>query len=463
MINLESDRKNAILVAVQLPDVSAEVHASNLAELGRLVHTLGYHVLTEVSQKRPVVGIQAVLGEGRLKDLAKLTGGTGNVRAKRRKSEENESDEEDFDGDEEDFDGDDDEVISFGADDAEDKAKKDRPPVALIAVNHDLSPRQARNLERATGVAVLDRTGVIVEIFHRNARSQEARLQVEIARLRYTTPRVRESSFGKERQQGRGAGESALELDKRKVRDRIKELEIEIEKIAKERETRREARRQSRRVALVGYTNAGKSSLMRALTRSDVLVQDKLFATLDTTVRALHPATKPRILMTDTVGFIQDLPHDLVASFKSTLDEARDATLVLHVVDCADPNRATQMEVTEKILDELKVATIQLVWNKVDQLTPEEQASLRVRFPGSWFVSAHDSDDVARLRQRIIDTFAASYEERTLRIPYHQQEIVAELHEETQVLREDYAENGCLIRVKSDVVTLAKYNNWVWD
>src|SRR6185369_3973410 len=186
--------------------------------------------------------------------------------------------------------------------------------------------------ERATGAQVLDRTGVIVDIFHRHAKSREARMQVEIARLNYVAPRMRESGGGRERQAGRGAGESGLELDRRKIRDRIAELRAALAVIQEDDSNRRQARRDQLRVALVGYTNAGKSSLMRALTGSEVLVADKLFATLDTTVRALLPETRPKILLSDTVGFIQKLPHDLVASFRSTLDEALEASLLLYVV-----------------------------------------------------------------------------------------------------------------------------------
>ena len=201
-----------------------------------------------------------------------------------------------------------------------------RPRPEFVIVDHDISPSQARNLERATGAQVLDRTGVIVEIFHRHAHSREAKLQVEIARLKYVSPRLRESPGGG-RQQGVGAGESDLELDRRKIRDRLAELKEQLEGIQRDNDQRRAARRDQLRVALVGYTNAGKSSLMRALTGSEVLVADKLFATLDTTVRALQPEAKPHVLVSDTVGFIKKLPHDLVASFRSTLAEALEASL----------------------------------------------------------------------------------------------------------------------------------------
>ena len=252
-----------------------------------------------------------------------------------------------------------------------------------MIVDHEISPSQARNLERATGAQVLDRTGVIVEIFHRHAKSREARLQVEIARLNYVAPRLRESSAGGERQQGPGAGESALELDRRKIRDRIAELREELAAIQRDNDQRRSARRDQLRVALVGYTNAGKSSLMRALTGSEVLVADKLFATLDTTVRALQPETKPRVLVSDTVGFIKKLPHDLVASFRSTLDEALEASLLLYVVDASDPTFEAQLEVTRNVLREIgaEVVPSRLLLNKVDRLDEAERAALAREAP----------------------------------------------------------------------------------
>jgi GTPase len=309
----------AVLVAVQLPGVTDAEHAASLAELRRLVSTLGYDVVATISQKRTVLSRKAVLGRGKLAELAALTGGSGVVpsgapaktdKARLRRSEaEAGADEEEEEEDE-------------ARDNASAEVPLCRP--ALVVVDHEISPSQVRNLERATEAQVLDRTGVIVEIFHRHAKSREAKLEVEIARLNYLAPRLREAGVGADRQRGgiggRGAGESALELDRRRIRDRIAELRDELAAIKKEGDVRRALRGSQRRVALVGYTNAGKSSLMRALTASDVLIADKLFATLDTTVRALQPESKPRVLVSDTVGFIKKLPHDLVASFRSTLD-----------------------------------------------------------------------------------------------------------------------------------------------
>src|SRR6202041_1432345 len=240
------------------------------------------------------------------------------------------------------------------------------PKPEFVIVDQEISPNQARNLERATGPRVLDRTGVIVEIFHRHAHSREAKLQVEIARLKYIAPRLRESVSGGERQQGAGSGESDLDLEKRAIRDRLAELKEQLAAIQKESDQRRSARRDQLRVALVGYTNAGKSSLMRALTGSEVLVANQLFATLDTTVRALQPEASPRVLVADTVGFIKQLPHDLVASFKSTLDEALEASLLLFVVDASDPTYQAQLEVSRSVLREIGADTVpsRLVLNK---------------------------------------------------------------------------------------------------
>jgi GTP-binding protein HflX len=310
----------AVLVGIQTPEVDDVAHEASLDELARLVKTLGYEVTGRVSQRREGTGAGSLLGSGKLAELAALTGGTGEVtsmapppKAKARQR---------FEG------------VTGPADPAAHDPEAARKPEFVI-VDHELSPSQIRNLERATGAQVLDRTGVIVEIFHRHANTREAKLQVEMARLKYVAPRLRESSGGGGRQQGPGAGETSLDLDRRKIRDRISELKEQLEAVQRDSDQRRSGRRDQLRVALVGYTNAGKSSLMRALTGSQVLVEDKLFATLDTTVRILQPETRPRVLVSDTVGFIKQLPHDLVASFRSTLTEALEASLLLYVVDAS--------------------------------------------------------------------------------------------------------------------------------
>jgi GTP-binding protein HflX len=440
---------SAVLVGVQLPGVSDEEHAGDLAELRRLVRTLGYQVVATVQQRRDSLSSGAVIGEGKLKELAELTGGDGVVPsgAPERKSKA-QARWAAAKGD-----------VEKGDDERDDD---DAAGPRMVVVDHELTPTQARNLEKATGASVLDRTGVIVDIFHRHAKSREARLQVEIARLKYVAPRMRESA-NSERQAGRGAGESALELDRRKVRDRISELRDELAAIQKRDEGRRKARQGQLRVALVGYTNSGKSSLMRALTSSDVLVEDKLFATLDTTVRALQPETTPRILVSDTVGFIKKLPHDLVASFRSTLDEALEASLLLYVVDAADPTHEAELEVTRSVLREIGADAVpgKVLFNKVDLLDADARAELESAHPDAILLSARDPADVAALRRTIIEFFEQSMIDEELVVPYDKQRLVSEIHEEARVLSEEYDERGAKLRVRALPETLARLRHAV--
>jgi GTP-binding protein HflX len=350
------------------------------------------------------------------------------------------------------------------ADDLEDSEteSQDEPTEkAEVAIfDCDLSPSQLRNLESALGVPVLDRTGVIIEIFSRHARTKAARLQVEIARLTYVAPRLRETGGGEDRGGGgvggKGAGETSLELDKRKIRDRIKELKTELASIAVEQDNRRQQRDQEITVALVGYTNAGKSSLMRALTGSQVLVADKLFATLDTTVRLLYPESRPKILISDTVGFIKKLPHDLVASFKSTLDEAQNAKLLLFVVDSSDPTFRSQLEVTRAVLDEVgarEIASL-LVLNKVDRLSADDRTALQVEYPDAVFLSAHNPQDVANLRLRLIENFETDMTDVDLLIPYDRKGAIGEIRAKMRVLSESYDERGVTLKVRTHTANL---------
>jgi GTP-binding protein HflX len=445
-------------VGIQLPGVSDADHASDLAELGRLVQTLGFEVIATVTQRREALAAAAVLGEGKLKELAALTGGQGVVptgaaavktkaRAKWAAAKDDEGGGRAGQGVREGREADDGETFGGGADDDGEGQK-----ATVVVVDHEISPSQSRNLERATGARVLDRTGVIVDIFHRHARSRQAQLEVEIARLNYVAPRMRESGGGKERQRGKGSGEAAIELDRRKIRDRIAELRAQLTIIQKEQDQRRRARRDQPRVALVGYTNAGKSSLMRALTGSQVLVEDKLFATLDTTVRALHPETKPRILLSDTVGFIKKLPHDLVASFRSTLDEALEAALLLYVVDATDPMHAEQLEVTRTVLRDIGADSVpsRLVFNKADRLDAGARQALcqSHQSDGALVISAQDPEDVAALRETIIAFFEDAMVDAEIVVPYPKQSLLGQVYETARVVEEDFDDQGTRLRVR---------------
>jgi GTP-binding protein HflX len=285
---------------------------------------------------------------------------------------------------------------------------------------------------------------------------------VEIARLAYMAPRIRETGGGGDRAGGgigaKGAGESAAQLERRKVRDRIAELRGELVRIAREAGTRRERRAAANTVALVGYTNAGKSSLMRALTGSEIYVADKLFATLDTTVRALEPPAVPPVYVSDTVGFLKRLPHDLVASFRSTLEEAREADLLLHVVDAANPAFRDQIAVTRQVLGEIGAVEAPeiLLLNKIDRIEPAQREALRAEFPEAMLLSAKQPEDVAALRTRILDFFARDMVEGMIHIPFARQRLVSEVHSRCRVLGETYDETGTLLRVLAPPTVLAQ-------
>ena len=425
---LEANHRYAVIAAVQLPSVTDREFESSLTELRELAKTLGYEVIRTFVQKRSGFDMTAYLGAGKREEMRIFVN--------------NES--EGSDG-----------IVP----------NPDSLEIDTILVDHEISPSQARNLEKEAGCEVMDRTMVILEIFHRNARSRAARAQVEIARLGYMAPRLREAAKlagpqGRQRSGvgGRGGGESHTELDRRKIRDQIAELQQEIAAMDVERKTQR-ARRQEKQgftgVALVGYTNAGKSTLMRALTGSEVLVANKLFATLDTTVRALQPESVPRVLVSDTVGFIKNLPHGLVASFKSTLDEALDASLLLHVIDASDPGFERQIEVTDEVLEEIGASTLPRIriFNKIDYVgdptaQSELEVALRIKYPSCIVMSARRPEDIANLRHVIITFFQQDMIEAELFLPWSSQQLRGEIYSNCQVLEERSDNDGATFLVR---------------
>ena len=414
-----------------MPGRAPEELDASLDELGRLCDTLGIDSVGRITQRRPGTKGARLLGDGRLKELADWTGGSGLVQRgpapKGGGPEEEDEDDEDV---------------------AAPDAPEGPPRADTVVVDHELTPSQLRNLKSATGAEVLDRNGVIIEIFHSRAKSREARLQVELARLQYIAPRLRELGGPSERQRGgiggKGAGETSLELGRRDVRDRMAEVRRELKALDGTRGVRREARSDVRQVALVGYTNAGKSSLMRGLTGAEPYVADQLFATLDTTVRRLSPAVTPSILATDTVGFIKDLPHSLVASFRSTLDAALEAGLLLHVADASDPTWPEQEQVTRSVLAEIGGDELPrvLVFNKCDRLTDEEEQRLRERRPDAWFTAAHDPARLADLHGRIVTWFAELDPEYELFVPWSRAAVMGQVHSGATVLSESFEEGG---------------------
>ncbi len=466
----QTGSKKALLVGIQLPKVPDLELKASLAELERLVHTLGYQPIGTLTQKRSSGSGALVLGEGKLRELAKWTGGTGVVasmvvRKKTKAADRFEKEDAALEDDE----LSDSEVEEEG-DDGEDGAEPleldsegsiNGQKADVVIFDCELSPSQLRNLESASGVTVLDRTGVIIEIFSRHARTPAAKLQVEIARLNYMAPRIRETGGGANDQQGgggKGAGESSQELDRRHIRDRIKELKTELQSVQEESSVRRNRRVSENTVVLVGYTNAGKSSLMRAMTGSEVLVADKLFATLDTTIRPLHPESVPKVLLSDTVGFIKKLPHDLVASFRSTLEEAANADLLLFVVDASDPTFRAQLEVTRSVLNEIGALDIpsRIILNKRDRLSEIQMQELQKEFPEAIFLSTRDSKDLTTLRETILKFFEKDMQEARLIVPYQTQGAIGEIRRSMRVIEETYDERGAILKVRAREEDLAR-------
>jgi GTP-binding protein HflX len=343
----------------------------------------------------------------------------------------------------------------------------------LVVFDDELSPRQQANVEDLIpDTSILDRTALILEIFAMHATSREGKLQVELAQLEYLLPRLRGMWGHLERERlggGRGArfgaGESQLETDRRIARRRIAEVRRELEHVSGERKLQRKSRARSGvfRVSLVGYTNAGKSTLLNAMTGADVLVYDMLFATLDSTTRKLTLPEGREITLTDTVGFIHKLPHNLVDAFKSTLDEVREADLLLHIVDVSHPQRDAQMSAVREVLTEIGAADkpSMYVFNKVDALTVNDSetpaahlARLAKKYPAAVFVSGQTGQGVDALIDRIGEEAARGSATLSLLVPYTRGEIVRLAHERTQVVSERHAEDGThlVLRVPADLV-----------
>lgn len=332
------------------------------------------------------------------------------------------------------------------------------PPVDMFILDVELSPRQMQNIEKILGKPVLDRAGVILEIFSQHARTREAKTQVELAKLQYVLPRLAHLWNHFERQRGggvgnKGMGEKQIEVDRRLVKKRIQILRERLVEIEKERVVQRVSRKDLMKVAIVGYTNAGKSTLLNALTESAVLAEDKLFATLDSTVRALNPDSHPPVVAIDTVGFIQNIPTSLIASFRSTLEEINEADLIVHVVDASSSQAKEQYETTCEVLKELKCDEKEkmIVLNKCDLLkTPAQLNAARLIVPGAYRLSAFDQEAVIKLRDQILDHFRTKMEVWDLVIPYADGKLQAQIQEFGTISQTRYIEKGVFMQVKLD-------------
>jgi len=336
-----------------------------------------------------------------------------------------------------------------------------------VVFDDELTPAQSRNLERILGRTAIDRTAVILDIFAQNARTQEGKAQVELAQLRYRLPRLRGRGRAFSQQAGgigtRGPGETQLEVDRRRLVRRMTKLERELKDVTRTRQVQLKARARSRlsTVSLVGYTNAGKSTLLNNLTDAGVLVEDRLFATLDPRTRRLALPGGESVLLSDTVGFVRKLPHQLVEAFRSTLEVVTESDLLVHVVDSAATHPEAQIEAVRTVLGDIGAGGVPelLAFNKAD-VTPEAKR-LADRYPGSVMISALTGEGVDDLLQAVGDRLRALARVVDLVVPYDRGDVLAAVHREGEVLVEHHGDNGARLRVRVDEVGAARFREWI--
>ena len=342
--------------------------------------------------------------------------------------------------------------------------------IDLCIFDDELSPAQQRNIESVMGIRILDRTALILDIFAQRARTNEGKLQVELAQLQYTLPRIMGKGLMLSRLRGgigtRGPGETKLEVDRRRIRDRIAFIKDQIEKVKAVRSLHRSKRKKNNvfEVSLVGYTNAGKSTLLNTLTNSDIYAKDQLFATLDPTTRQLTLPNKQEIIITDTVGFIQRLPHQLIAAFRSTLEVVTEADLLVHVIDVSHELYKEQAAAVHEVLKEIGAETkpVITVYNKIDKLPPDSKLADRLALEEDTVcISAAKKLNLESLQQMIESHLKSKAVEVTLCIPYAETAKAAQLHETANVLEQEYTENGAVMKVILPVEDLEAYNEYI--
>lgn len=342
--------------------------------------------------------------------------------------------------------------------------------IDLCIFDDELSPAQQRNIESVMGIRILDRTALILDIFAQRARTNEGKLQVELAQLQYTLPRIMGKGLMLSRLGGgigtRGPGETKLEVDRRRIRDRIAFIKDQIEKVKAVRSLHRSKRKKNNvfEVSLVGYTNAGKSTLLNTLTNSDIYAKDQLFATLDPTTRQLTLPNKQEIIITDTVGFIQRLPHQLIAAFRSTLEVVTEADLLVHVIDVSHELYKEQAAAVHEVLKEIGAETkpVITVYNKIDKLPPDSKLADRLALEEDTVcISAAKKLNLETLQEMIESHLKSKAVEVTLCIPYAETAKAAQLHETANVLEQEYTETGAVMKVILPVEDLEKYNDYI--
>ncbi len=405
-IKEEKEKKeNAIIVGVKIGTESRQAVESNLDELERLAETAGARILFRVVQSKNKIDPAYFIGRGKLEEIAFLV-------------EQND--------------------------------------VSLILFDDELNPSQIRNIEKLINRKIIDRTGLILDIFASHAKTKEARTQVELAQLEYLYSRLTKAWTHLSKQVGgigtKGPGEKQIETDRRLIRARIKILKSKLEKIESRQITKSLKRKEYFKISLVGYTNAGKSTLLNLLTDANVLAEDKLFATLDSTTRAYSINSKSKILISDTVGFIRKLPPTLVASFRSTLNVVRQADAIIHVVDASSPALEEHIAVVNKTLEELESNKKPrlLVFNKIDLLkTKHERFFLFERYPEALFVSAAKGINIGKLKTKLKSFYEENLGDYSIRLNIEEAKKIAQIHKYATVLSTDYADDKVLIKFKA--------------
>jgi GTP-binding protein HflX len=405
MIDLaQTERERCVLVGVSTRAMARGALGDSLDELALLADTAGADVVARITQDRDKIDVATFIGKGKVEELKGLVSAQS---------------------------------------------------IPLVIFDDDLSPTQVRNLERSLECKVLDRSGLILDIFASRARSMEARTQVELAQLQYLLPRLTRQWTHLSKQYGgigtKGPGETQIETDRRLIRSRISHLQEKLERIGRQRTTQRKGRTKHTRAALVGYTNAGKSTLLNLLAQADVFVENRLFATLDPTTRLVPIVPGLDILVTDTVGFIKKLPPTLVASFKSTLEEITEADLLLHVVDISNPSFEEQVKVVDTTLESLGAADkpTLVVFNKIDRLSERAimHATAAEHHPAV-FISAMRAINILGLKEGVHQLLEREFIEEEVRIPQEAQRLISALHTVGEIREKLYEDSEVILRIR---------------
>ncbi|MBO0748110.1 MAG: GTPase HflX [Acidimicrobiaceae bacterium] len=410
-----SFREKIILVGMTIPPDREQDTEAHLDELALLVDTAGADEVARVIQRRDHADPATYVGRGKAEELRELS-------------------------------------LAVDSD--------------TVVFDDELTPAQSRNLEKILGRTAIDRTAVILDIFAQNARTQEGKAQVELAQLQYRLPRLRGRGTTLSQQGGgigtRGPGETQLEVDRRRLVRRMTKLEGELRRLTDQRRLQRKGRRRGRlaNVSLVGYTNAGKSTLLNYLTDAGVLVEDRLFATLDPRTRRLSLPGGESVLVSDTVGFVRKLPHQLVEAFRSTLEVVNESDLLVHVVDCTSPNPEGQIDAVRAVLEEIGADGVPelLAFNKAD--ASREAKRLTERYPGSVVISAVTGEGMDDLLVAVGDRLRSTLRVIELVIPYGRGDVLAAVHREGEVLLEAYDEDSSRVRVRVDAAGAARFAEW---